>query len=314
MLCTQPHAICHASCLCSTILACKSSAKHTRSITRPAGIIPADSRKPFDVRAVLARLLDGSRFDEFKALYGPTLVTGFGRLFGNPVGVVANNGILFSESALKGPQQFELSLHTWQHAGLLHRKLLDTIKQARCSSQATVTATACVRQPRASLSQFTIMPEVLPLLQGPTLCSSVPRGASPSSSCRTSLASWWAASTRLAALPKTAPKWCRPWPMLGWVGSRENNPGPGCCFCPWTHMATMFCPQPVLRQVSIADKQSCCVQVPKLTVVIGGSYGAGNYGMCGRAFSPNFMCVVLSAAGFCCPTPSCGCCPAPATT
>ena len=78
---------------------------------RHAGIIPADSRKPFDVRAVLARLLDGSRFDEFKALYGPTLVTGFGRLYGAPVGVVANNGILFSESALKGQWQCALNLH-----------------------------------------------------------------------------------------------------------------------------------------------------------------------------------------------------------
>lgn len=67
-----------------------------------AGIVPADTRKPFDVRAVLARLLDGSRLDEFKKQYGATLVTGFGRLYGQPVGIVANNGVLFSESALKG--------------------------------------------------------------------------------------------------------------------------------------------------------------------------------------------------------------------
>ena len=79
-------------------------------------------------------------------------------------------------------------------------------------------------------------------------------------------------------------------------------------------MTTMSCPQPGLRQGSSADKQSCGVQVPKLTVVIGGSYGAGNYGMCGRAFSPNFMWVVLPAPALCCLTPSCGCCPAPATT
>jgi len=64
-------------------------------------LIPSDPRKPFDVRKILARVLDDSRFDEFKALYGPTLVTGFGRVHGHPVGVVANNGILFSESARK---------------------------------------------------------------------------------------------------------------------------------------------------------------------------------------------------------------------
>ncbi|EFN51565.1 hypothetical protein CHLNCDRAFT_49216 [Chlorella variabilis] len=66
------------------------------------GVIPADPKQPFDVRAVLARLLDGSRFHEFKAQYGRTLVTGFGSLYGMPVGIVANNGILFSEAALKG--------------------------------------------------------------------------------------------------------------------------------------------------------------------------------------------------------------------
>ena len=64
--------------------------------------MPADARQHWDVRAALGRILDGSRLDEFKALYGPTLVTGFGRLFGHPVGVVANNGVLFSQSALKG--------------------------------------------------------------------------------------------------------------------------------------------------------------------------------------------------------------------
>jgi 3-methylcrotonyl-CoA carboxylase beta subunit len=67
-----------------------------------AGVVPADPRKPWDVRAVLARLLDGSRLDEFKKQYGNTLVTGFGKLYGQPVGIVANNGVLFSESALKG--------------------------------------------------------------------------------------------------------------------------------------------------------------------------------------------------------------------
>jgi 3-methylcrotonyl-CoA carboxylase beta subunit len=67
-----------------------------------AGVVPADPRQPWDVRGALARILDSSRLDEFKALYGATLVTGFGRLCGQPVGVVANNGVLFSQSALKG--------------------------------------------------------------------------------------------------------------------------------------------------------------------------------------------------------------------
>lgn len=67
-----------------------------------AGVVPSDPRKPWDVRAVLARILDESRFSEFKALYGITLVTGFGTICGQEVGIVANNGILFSESALKG--------------------------------------------------------------------------------------------------------------------------------------------------------------------------------------------------------------------
>ena len=72
------------------------------------GVIPSDSRVPYDVREVMARLLDGSRFSEFKAEYGTTLVTGFGRLHGHPVGLVANNGVLFSESALKGAHFIEL--------------------------------------------------------------------------------------------------------------------------------------------------------------------------------------------------------------
>lgn len=66
--------------------------------------MPADPRQQWDVRSALARMLDGSRLDEFKARYGATLVTGFGRLYGHLVGVVANNGVLFSESALKGAQ------------------------------------------------------------------------------------------------------------------------------------------------------------------------------------------------------------------
>jgi 3-methylcrotonyl-CoA carboxylase beta subunit len=72
------------------------------------GAVSADPRKPYDVREVIARLVDGSRLDEFKPLYGQTLVTGFARLWGYPVGIVANNGILFSESALKGAHFIEL--------------------------------------------------------------------------------------------------------------------------------------------------------------------------------------------------------------
>ena len=66
------------------------------------GVVPADIRKPYDVREVIARLVDGSKFHEFKARYGNTLVTGFARIMGYPVGIVANNGVLFSESSKKG--------------------------------------------------------------------------------------------------------------------------------------------------------------------------------------------------------------------
>ncbi|KTD51236.1 carboxyl transferase domain-containing protein [Legionella quateirensis] len=72
------------------------------------GIVPADPRKPFDIREIIARLVDGSDFDEFKALFGTTLVCGFAHLYGYPVGIIANNGILFSESALKGSHFIEL--------------------------------------------------------------------------------------------------------------------------------------------------------------------------------------------------------------
>jgi 3-methylcrotonyl-CoA carboxylase beta subunit len=72
------------------------------------GIIPSDTRKPYDVREVIARIVDGSRMHEFKARYGTTLVTGFARIFGYPVGIIANNGVLFSESALKATHFIEL--------------------------------------------------------------------------------------------------------------------------------------------------------------------------------------------------------------
>ncbi|SDJ99409.1 3-methylcrotonyl-CoA carboxylase beta subunit [Nonomuraea maritima] len=72
------------------------------------GVIPADTRRPYDVHEVIARIVDGSRFLEFKAEYGSTLVTGFAHIHGHPVGVIANNGILFAESALKGAHFIEL--------------------------------------------------------------------------------------------------------------------------------------------------------------------------------------------------------------
>ncbi|MGU4174366.1 carboxyl transferase domain-containing protein, partial [Pseudomonas aeruginosa] len=72
------------------------------------GVIPVDTRKPFDVREIIARVVDGSRFDEFKARFGATLVCGFARIEGMQVGIIANNGILFSESAVKGAHFIEL--------------------------------------------------------------------------------------------------------------------------------------------------------------------------------------------------------------
>lgn len=72
------------------------------------GIIPKDARTPYDVRKIIARIVDGSKFDEFKELYGTTLVTGFAHIYGYPVGIVANNGILFSESAQKAAHFIEL--------------------------------------------------------------------------------------------------------------------------------------------------------------------------------------------------------------
>ena len=70
--------------------------------------MPADLRTPYDIREVIARVVDGSRFDEFKARFGETLVTGFAHVMGCPVGIVANNGVLFSEAAQKGAHFIEL--------------------------------------------------------------------------------------------------------------------------------------------------------------------------------------------------------------
>ncbi|HEX7160946.1 MAG TPA: carboxyl transferase domain-containing protein [Trebonia sp.] len=144
------------------------------------GVVPADLRTPYDVREVIARIVDGSRFAEFKAEYGPTLVTGFARIYGHPVGIVANNGILFSESALKGAHFIEL-----------------------CDQR---------RVPLVFLQNIT-----------------------------------------------------------GFMVGRQYEAG-GIA----KHGAKMV--------TAVA-----CARVPKLTVVIGGSFGAGNYAMCGRAYSPRFL-------------------------
>src|SRR6059036_689745 len=109
----------HALAIARAIVANLGSAKNpSLALREPAeplysaeelhGVIPEDKRKPYDVREVIARMVDGSELDEFKADYGTTLVTGFARIWGHPIGIVANNGILFSESALKGTHFIEL--------------------------------------------------------------------------------------------------------------------------------------------------------------------------------------------------------------
>lgn len=144
------------------------------------GVIPADTRKPYDVREVIARIVDGSRLDEFKARYGTTLVTGFAHVHGYPVGIVANNGILFSESALKGAHFVEL-----------------------CSQRGI---------PLVFLQNITGF----------------------------------------------------------MVGRAYENGG-------------------IAKDGAKLVTAVATTAVPKFTVLIGGSYGAGNYGMCGRAYSPRFL-------------------------
>jgi 3-methylcrotonyl-CoA carboxylase beta subunit len=144
------------------------------------GVIPVDTRKPFDVREVIARIVDGSRFDEFKARFGTTLVTGFAHVCGYQVGIVANNGVLFSESAQKAAHFIEL-----------------------CSQR---------RIPLVFLQNITGF----------------------------------------------------------MVGRKYENEG-------------------IARHGAKMVTAVATAQVPKFTVLIGGSYGAGNYGMCGRAYSPRFL-------------------------
>ncbi|MFM9540438.1 carboxyl transferase domain-containing protein [Streptomyces turgidiscabies] len=144
------------------------------------GAVPVDSRTPYDVREIIARVVDGSGFSEFKAEFGQTLVTGFARVHGHPVGIVANNGILFSESAQKGAHFIEL-----------------------CDQRG------------------------IPLLFLQNIS--------------------------------------------GFMVGRDYEAGG------------------IARHGAKMVTAVACTRVPKLTVVVGGSYGAGNYSMCGRAYSPRFL-------------------------
>lgn len=144
------------------------------------GIVNADARKPYDVHEIIARLVDGSEFDEFKALYGSTLVCGFAHLYGYPVGIVANNGILFSESALKGAHFIQL-----------------------CDQRG------------------------IPIIFLQNITGFM-------------------------------------------VGKKYENRG-------------------IAKDGAKMVTAVACTQVPKFTVIIGGSFGAGNYAMCGRAYNPRFL-------------------------
>ncbi|KAG0523631.1 hypothetical protein BDA96_07G139400 [Sorghum bicolor] len=143
-------------------------------------IAPADLKQSFDIRSVIARIVDGSEFDEFKKLYGTTLVTGFARICGQPVGIIGNNGILFTESALKGSHFIELCAQ--RHIPLIFLQ---------------------------NITGFM-------------------------------------------------------------VGSKSEASG-------------------IAKAGAKMVMAVSCAKVPKITIIVGGSFGAGNYGMCGRAYSPNFL-------------------------
>ena len=144
------------------------------------GIIPKDRRKPFDVREIIARIVDDSDFDEFKQFYGDTLVCGFAHIYGYPVGIIANNGILFSESAVKGAHFVEL-----------------------CAKR---------KIPLVFLQNIT-----------------------------------------------------------GFMVGKDYEAGG------------------IAKDGAKLVHAVSCAQVPKFTILIGGSFGAGNYGMCGRAYNPRFL-------------------------
>ncbi|MGD9839395.1 MAG: carboxyl transferase domain-containing protein [Afipia sp.] len=181
------HAIGIARRIVGNLNPAKSSATGLRDPREPLferediyGVVPADARKPFDVREIIARIADGSEFEEFKKLYGTTLVCGFAHIWGYPVGIIANNGILFSESSLKGAHFIEL---------------------------------CCQRGiPLVFLQNIT-----------------------------------------------------------GFMVGKKYEAGG------------------IARDGAKLVTAVATASVPKFTVVIGGSYGAGNYGMCGRAYSPRFL-------------------------
>jgi 3-methylcrotonyl-CoA carboxylase beta subunit len=181
----------HALSIARTIVGNLNRAKRVSTVLREPreplypteelrGVIPADTRKPYDVREIIARFVDASELDEFKQNYGTTLVTGFAHVYGYPIGIVANNGILFSESALKAAHFIEL-----------------------CSQRG------------------------IPLLFLQNITGFM-------------------------------------------VGKKYETSG-------------------IARDGAKMVTAVSCARVPKFTVIIGGSYGAGNYGMCGRAYSPRFL-------------------------
>jgi len=121
------------------------------------GVLPRDARTPYDVREVIARLVDGSDFDEFKQLYGDTLVCGFARISGTPVGILANNGILFSESALKGAHFIQLAdrrgvplLFLQNITGFMVGQKYENQGIAKDGAK-MVTAVACARVPKLTV-------------------------------------------------------------------------------------------------------------------------------------------------------------------
>ena len=162
------------------VVALQSSEEPAYDPSEIHGVIPVDTKKPYDVREVVARIVDGSRLDEFKARYGTTLVTGFAHLYGMPVGIVANNGILFGESAQKGAHFIEL-----------------------CAQRGV---------PLLFLQNIT-----------------------------------------------------------GFMVGRKAEAGG------------------IAKDGAKMVTAVATAQVPKITMLIGGSFGAGNYGMCGRAYSPRFL-------------------------
>ncbi len=181
------HALALARQIVSNINHKKTPALERRETVEPKydtreiyGIVPKDTRQPYDIREIIARIVDGSEFDEFKKLYGETLVCGFAHIHGYPVGIVANNGVLFSESALKGAHFVEL-----------------------CAQRGI---------PLVFLQNITGF----------------------------------------------------------MVGQKYENGG-------------------IARDGAKMVTAVACANVPKFTILIGGSFGAGNYGMCGRAYQPRFM-------------------------